>query len=89
MELARKFFSVICLSRPGSPQRGCAGLLSRPGVAIVFSRMGLGSGEQGGCASAVDAGGFPVMAYVFTWSGYIESGILSFWAPLRQGGRPG
>ena len=37
----------------------------------------------------VDAGGFPVMAYVFTWSGYIESGILSFWAPLRQGGRPG
>jgi len=40
MELARKFFSVICLSRPGSPHRGCAGFLSRPGVAFFLFRVG-------------------------------------------------
>jgi len=45
---------------PGSPPRGCAGFLSRLGVAIFFSRIGPGSAEQGGCVSgdAVDMDGF-------------------------------
>jgi hypothetical protein len=42
---------------------GCAGLLSRAGVAIFFFRMGLGSLDQGGCASARDAGGFWDLVY--------------------------
>jgi hypothetical protein len=47
------------LFRPGSPQRGCAGFLSRPGLPSSFSGWA-GFLKQGGYASrdAVDVGSF-------------------------------